>query len=54
MSGNWSGRGQRETGILLAGEWLAYMGHLRESYPYLFSLAARTNPFDRNASPIVR
>lgn len=38
---------------LLAREWLAYMRHLKESYPYLFSLAMRTNPFDRQASPIV-
>jgi hypothetical protein len=27
-------------------EWLAYMKHLKRSYPYLFSLAVRTNPFD--------
>ncbi|MDH4208022.1 MAG: hypothetical protein OEV76_04030 [Anaerolineae bacterium] len=38
---------------LLAGEWLAYMGHLRDNYPYLFSLAVRTNPFDPTASPEV-
>lgn len=35
-------------------QWLTYMKHLKESYPYLFSLAMRTNPFDRDASPIVR
>ena len=35
---------------LLITEWLAYMGHLKENYPYLFSLAMRTNPFDLNAS----
>jgi hypothetical protein len=23
------------------------------NYPYLFSLAMRTNPFDRKASPVV-
>jgi len=34
-------------------QWLAYMKHLKESYPYLFSLALRTNPFDRSASPVV-
>jgi hypothetical protein len=33
--------------------WLDYMEHLHASYPYLFSLAMRTNPFDRSASPIV-
>jgi len=38
----------------LAGEWVAHMEHLRLSYPYLFSLALRTNPFDRCASPIVQ
>jgi hypothetical protein len=36
---------------LLAGQWLAYMSHLRDNYPYLFSLAVRTNPFDPTASP---
>jgi hypothetical protein len=25
------------------------MKHLKNSYPYLFSLAVRTNPFDPNA-----
>jgi hypothetical protein len=39
--------------VLLISEWLAYMKHLRDNYPYLFSLAARMNPFDLNASPIV-
>jgi hypothetical protein len=34
--------------------WLDYMKHLKGSYPYLFSLAMRTNPFDQTASPIVR
>lgn len=38
---------------LLTREWIEYMQHLRANYPYLFSLAMRTNPFDRNASPIV-
>jgi hypothetical protein len=31
-------------------EWLDYMKHLKKNYPYLFSLAMRTNPFDVNAS----
>ena len=30
-------------------EWLEYMEHLKEDYPYLFSLALRTNPFDSAA-----
>ena len=39
--------------VLLISEWLAYMKHLRDNYPYLFSLAARMNPFNPHASPIV-
>jgi hypothetical protein len=35
--------------IPLLCEWLAYMQHLQISYPYLFSLAVRTNPFDTQA-----
>jgi len=38
---------------LLIAQWFAYMQHLKTKYPYLFSLALRTNPFDRDASPIV-
>jgi hypothetical protein len=38
---------------LLTAQWLAYMKHLRDNYPYLFSLAVRTNPFDPTASPEV-
>jgi hypothetical protein len=34
-------------------EWLAYMNHLKNDYPYLFSLAVRTNPFDPKASVII-
>lgn len=39
---------------LLIREWLAYMEYLQRNYPYLFSLAMRSNPFDETASPIVR
>jgi len=39
---------------LLVREWLAHMEHLKNEYPYLFSLAVRTNPFDPNASAEVR
>ena len=35
---------------LLIAEWLEYMEHLKNDYPYLFSLAMRMNPFDENAS----
>lgn len=34
---------------LLIYEWLEYMEHLMNNYPYLFSLAIRTNPFDPEA-----
>jgi len=40
--------------IQLVHQWLDYMKHLKENYPYLFSLAMRTNPFDQEASPIVK
>ena len=39
---------------LLTSEWLDYMKYLKTNYPYLFSLAMRTNPFDQDASPIVK
>ena len=38
---------------LLIREWLNYMRYLQKNYPYLFSLAMRTNPFDETASTIV-
>lgn len=38
----------------LAKQWLFYMRHLKDNYPYLFSLAMRVNPFDKNASPIIK
>lgn len=38
----------------LISEWLNYMWHLRQHYPYLFSLAMRINPFDLNASAEVQ
>jgi hypothetical protein len=37
----------------LTSEWLKYMAHLLKRYPYLFSLALRTNPFDPTASPVI-
>lgn len=39
---------------LMASDWLAYMHHLKADYPYLFSLALRTNPFDPSATVEVR
>ena len=38
---------------ILVYQWLDYMKYMKGSYPYLFSLAVRQNPFDQNASPIV-
>lgn len=39
--------------VLLVCEWLDYVKYLKASYPYLFSLAMRVNPFDLEASPLV-
>jgi len=44
---------KRAYGLLVA-QWVDYMRHLKASYPYLFSLAARTNPFDPAATPEVK
>jgi hypothetical protein len=40
--------------VLLVHQWLDYMAHLKGNFPYLFSLAMRINPFDREASPVVK
>lgn len=37
----------------LSVQWMDYMWYLKNNYPYLFSLAMRTNPFDQHASVIV-
>jgi len=39
---------------LLVSEWVDYMRYLKDNYPYLYSLAMRTNPFDQDASPMVK
>lgn len=39
---------------MLVREWVMYMEHLKKHFPYLFSLAVRTNPFDQNATVIVK
>ena len=39
---------------MLVKQWLDYMRYLKTNYPYLFSLAMRTNPFDREATPVVK
>jgi len=38
----------------LAYEWLDYMRYLKGNYPFLFSFAMRTNPFDQSASAIIK
>jgi len=38
---------------LLVREWLGYMKHLQHDYPYLYSLAVRTNPFNPDSTPIL-
>jgi len=48
-----SGDVSRTYGRLVV-EWLDYMRYLKVHYPYLYSLAMRTNPFDLKASPVVR
>jgi voltage-gated potassium channel len=39
---------------LLTAQWIVYMQFLKDRYPFLFSLALRTNPFVENPSPIVK
>jgi len=39
--------------ISLTLEWIDYMRYLNKKYPYLFSLALRTNPFSASRSPII-
>jgi len=38
---------------LLVCEWLDYMQYMKYNYPFLFSLALRTNPFDKTAKVVV-
>jgi hypothetical protein len=38
---------------LLTREWLRYMEHLQESYPYIYSLAVRLNPFKPDAKAVI-
>lgn len=37
----------------ISRQWLTYVLYLKQSYPYLFYLAVRTNPFNPKASAIV-
>jgi len=38
----------------LVFQWLIHMNHLKSHYPYLYSLAVRTNPFDTDACIEIR
>lgn len=38
---------------LMVAEWITYMKYLKNNYPFLFSLAVRTNPFNKEASVVV-
>ena len=47
-------KGDMERGYSrLVPEWLKYMEYLQRTYPYLFSLAMRMNPFDAKAKVVV-
>lgn len=37
----------------LSREWVLYMQHLKQDYPYLFSLAVRLNPMLEHPDPLV-
>jgi hypothetical protein len=39
--------------VLLSNHWIDHAEYLKGHYPYLFSLTARINPFNRDRSPIV-
>jgi len=40
--------------VLLVKQWISYLLHLKQHYPYLFSLALRINPYAENPSVIVK
>lgn len=40
--------------LLLLSEWIVYIKHLKNDYPYIFSLVLRTNPFDADATPEIK
>ncbi|MCX7975322.1 MAG: hypothetical protein N3B16_12625 [Candidatus Aminicenantes bacterium] len=39
--------------VLLLETWINYVAHLKERYPFLFSLVVRINPFGASPSPII-
>jgi hypothetical protein len=44
----------RRVYVSLVSHWLDYMRYMQKNYPYLFSLAVRTNPLDTEASAVIR
>ena len=44
----------RRAYLQLIRQWLLHLKHVHRHYPYLFSLAVRTNPFHKDASVIVQ
>ena len=48
-----SGDARRVYGLIVP-QWLGYLKYLKTSYPYLFNLAVRKNPFDKDASTVVQ
>ncbi len=43
----------RRANAAVTAEWLAYVEHLQAEYPFLFSLAARLNPFRPEATAVI-
>ncbi|HAA04463.1 MAG TPA: hypothetical protein DCZ69_04805 [Syntrophobacteraceae bacterium] len=43
----------RRAYALLVREWLRYVEHLQENYPYMYSLSVRLNPFKPDARVVV-
>jgi hypothetical protein len=35
-------------------EWVSYVHHLKDEYPYLFSIVVRTNPFSSEPSVVIQ
>ncbi|MBU4329215.1 MAG: hypothetical protein KKB53_01780 [Acidobacteria bacterium] len=38
----------------IVAEWIEHCAHLKDQYPFLFSLAVRVNPLNPKASPVVQ
>jgi len=40
--------------VALVSQWIDHMLHLKKDYPYLYSLATRTSPFNKSASAEIK